>query len=99
MLNEPTLDKLKHLGLYAMATAREAQQKDPSLGQIAFDERLDLLVDAECFDHKNKRLARLLREAKLKISQAKNKNNNNAAQQKLDKAVVRQLATCRWVQE
>ena len=22
MLNEPTLDKLKHLGLYAMATAR-----------------------------------------------------------------------------
>ena len=32
-----------------MATAWEAQQKDTSLGQITFDERLGLLVDAECF--------------------------------------------------
>ena len=32
MLNEPTLDKLKHLGLYAMATAWEAQQERPFAG-------------------------------------------------------------------
>ena len=98
MLNEPTLDKLKHLGLYAMATAWEAQQKDPSLGQIAFDERLGLLVDAECFARENKRLARLLREAKLKISQACIEDIDYAARREVDKAVVRQLATCRWVQ-
>ena len=99
MLNEPTLDKLRHLGLYAMATAWEAQQKDTSLGQITFDERLGLLVDAECFARENKRLTRLLREAKLKISQACIEDIDYAARRELDKSVVRQLATCRWVQE
>jgi DNA replication protein DnaC len=99
MLNEPTLNKLRHLGLYAMATAWEAQQKDTSLGQITFDERLGLLVDAECFARENKRLTRLLREAKLKISQACIEDIDYAARRELDKSVVRQLATCRWVQE
>jgi DNA replication protein DnaC len=99
MLNEPTLDKLRHLGLYAMATAWETQQRDPSLGQITFDERLGLLVDAECFARENKRLARLLREAKLKITQACVEDIDYAAKRELDKSVVRQLATCRWVQE
>jgi DNA replication protein DnaC len=99
MLNEPTLDKLRHLGLYAMATAWEAQQKDPSLGQITFDERFGLLVDAECFARENKRLTRLLREAKLKIGQACIEDIDYAARRELDKSVVRQLGTCRWVQE
>ena len=99
MLNEPTLNKLRQLGLYAMATAWEAQQKDPSLSQITFDDRLGLLVDAECFARENKRLARLLREAKLKITQACIEDVDYAARRELDKSVVRQLATCRWVQE
>jgi DNA replication protein DnaC len=99
MLNEPTVDKLKHLGLYAMATAWEEQQKDATLGQLTFDERFGLLVDAESFARENKRLTRLLREAKLKISQACIENIDYAARRELDKSVVRQLATCRWVQE
>ena len=42
---------------------------------------------------------RLLREAKLKISQACIEDIDYAARRELDKSVVRQLATCRWVQE
>jgi hypothetical protein len=53
-----------------MANAWEAQQSDASVGELSFDERLGLLVDSEYFLRENKRLARLLREAKLKVSQA-----------------------------
>ena len=47
----------------------------------------------------NKRLARLLRDAKLKISQACVENVDYSSKRELDKATIRQLATCRWVQE
>ena len=47
MLTSPTVEKLRALRLHAMVTAWEAQQQDPSITALAFDERLALLVDAE----------------------------------------------------
>ncbi len=70
MLNEPTMEKLKALRLEAFAAAWVEQQKSATTGQLAFDERLGLLVDAEWLARENTRLARALREAKLKLSQA-----------------------------
>jgi DNA replication protein DnaC len=99
MLNEQTLDKLKHLGLHGMAKAWEAQQGDASAGALTFDERLGLLVDTEYFVRENKRLVRLLREAKLKIGQACIENIDYSPKREIDKSAIRQLATCRWVQE
>jgi hypothetical protein len=48
MLNEPTMEKLYEMRLSAMADAWLAQQKDAQLGSMSFDERLALLVEAEC---------------------------------------------------
>jgi hypothetical protein len=47
----------------------------------------------------NKRLARALQEAKLKLPQACIEAIDYPARQELDKAVIRQLATCRWIAE
>jgi DNA replication protein DnaC len=99
MLNEQTIDKLKHLGLHGMVKAWEAQQGDASAGELTFDERLGLLVDTEYFVRENKRLVRLLREAKLKIGQACIENIDYSPKREIDKTAIRQLATCRWVQE
>ena len=99
MLNEPTMEKLKMLKLEAMATAWEAQQKDSAMSKLAFDERFGLLVDAAFLDRENKRLARALKEAKLRLTSACVEDIDYPARRELDKAVVRQLATCRWVQE
>lgn len=99
MLTEPTLNKLRALRLDAFATAWAEQHKTPEIAKLAFDERLALLVDAECLSRENKRLGRLLKEAKLRISQACVEEIDYPARRELDKAVVRQLATCRWVQE
>ena len=99
MLTPPTLDRLKGLRLDAFATAWQAQQQDPTVTTLGFDERLGLLVEAECLARDNKRIQTALKEAKLRLSQACVEAIDYPARRELDKALVRQLATCRWVQE
>lgn len=99
MLNEPTMTKLKTLRLDAMASAWTDQQRTTEAAKLAFDERFGLLVDAEWLCRENKRLARCLKEAKLKLAEACVEDIDFPARRELDRAVVRQLATCRWVDE
>ncbi len=99
MLNEPTLQKLKALKLDAFAAAWLEQQRDPEMSKVPFDERLGYLAEAEWVARENSRLARLLRDAKLKIPTACIEGVDYPPRRELDKAVVRQLATCRWIAE
>ena len=84
-----------------MAVKRKLSRTEgkANLETLAFDERFGLLVEAEWGARENKRLARALHEAKLKLSQACLEAIDYPARRELDKAVVRQLATCRWVAE
>ncbi len=99
MLTEPTLDKLATLKLAGMARAWHAQQKDPDLHALAFDERFGLLVDAEWIERQNKRLTRALHEAKLRIPSACLEDVDTSARRDLDKRRVRELASCGWIAE
>jgi DNA replication protein DnaC len=99
MLNEPTIEKLRTLRLHAMAAAWEKQQAQPDLAALSFDERLGLLVDAEWMARENKRLARALREAKLRLGAACMEDIDYSPKREIDRAVLRQLATCRWIAE
>jgi DNA replication protein DnaC len=99
MLNEPTIEKLKTLRLHAMAEAWAAQQTQPDIATLSFDERFGLLVDAEWLHRENTRLQRALKEAKLRMSAACVEDIEYAAKRELDKALIRQLASCRWVAE
>jgi DNA replication protein DnaC len=99
MLNEQTVEKLRNLKLPAMAAAWEEQQKNPEHGRLSFDERLGLLVDAECRARENARLSRNLRDAKLRISSACVEGIDYPLQRELEKSLIRQLATCRWIEE
>jgi DNA replication protein DnaC len=99
VLNEPTLEKLKTLRLDGMLAAWADQQKSPEIGSMAFDERLGMLVDAEWMHRENKRIKRSLKEAKLRLTEACIEGIEYSAKRELDKAVIRQLQTCRWIQE
>jgi hypothetical protein len=99
VLTEPTMEKIRGLGLTAFAAAWSEQQKDADVQKLTFDERLGLLVDAEWLHRENKRLARLLRAAKLKIGSACVEDIDYPARRELEKSVIRQLATCRWIDE
>lgn len=99
MLTAPTMDKLHALKLTAMATAWTEQQQHAEASSLGFDDRFGLLVDAEWLARENKHLARALQDAKLKLPHACIEAIDYPARRELDKSVIRQLATCRWVQE
>ena len=99
MLNQPTIEKLKSMRLDALAAAWLLQEKTPDVTGLSFDERLSLLVDAEWMHRENSRMQRALKEAKLRLSQASIEDIDYSARRELDKAVVRQLASCRWIAE
>lgn len=99
MLNEPTLEKLHTLRLGTMAEAWGAQQRDTTVGAMSFDERFALLVDAEYLARDNRRLARLLKDAELRIPNACLEDVDVSAARGADRGMLRQLATCAWIAE
>jgi DNA replication protein DnaC len=99
MLNEPTIEKLQVLRLQGMLAAWQEQGRHADVSGLGFDERFALLVEAEWLRRENERLVRNLREAKLRLAQASLEDLDYAARRELDRAQMRQLATCRWVTE
>ena len=99
MLTEPTLDRLRALHLGAMADAYRGQLQDPAIGTLSFDERVGMLVDAEHLSRDNRKLARRLKEAKLRMPQACLEDIEYAPRRELDRPLIRQLATGQWIAE
>lgn len=99
MLREPTIEKLHAMRLRVLASAWLEQDKLPDVLAMTFDERLALLVDAEALARENARLTKNLKDAKLRLSNACIEGIDFARERQLDKSLVRQLATCRWVEE
>lgn len=99
MLNEPTLDKLRAMRLHGMVEAWLAQQQDPQYAGLSFDERFALLVDAEALYRENRRLKRLMRAAKLRLPNACLEDLWCRPNRGLDRGLIRQLTTGRWLAE
>ena len=97
MMNQATVDKLKELKLQGLLSAWIEQQSKPDFAGLGFDERLGLLIDAEWLARMNARLQRNLREAHLRLGSACLEDLDYADERAIDKALIRQLATCTWV--
>lgn len=97
MLIEQTVHTLNALRLPGMAMAFAEQQTNAASMSLSFDERFAMLVDREHTWRENRRVSRLLREAKLKSSQACMEDVQYGAGRKLDKALIAQLANCQWI--
>ena len=99
MLNERTIEKLNELRLAIMAEAWIAQEKDPKLASLSFDERFGLLVDTEYLARDNRRLARLLKDAQLRLPNACVEDVDTSTARGIEKAMLRQLAADGWIRE
>lgn len=93
-----TIDALKTMRLHGIAQGVEDQRLHSSMQGLSFEERLGLLVDAEVSDRENRRLARLLKTAKFKVS-ACIEDINYTAHRGLDRQVMANLSTCDWIQK
>ncbi len=97
MLTEPIKEKLYEMRLAAMAGAWLEQQQNPKSSELSFDERFGLIVDAEHQARDNRRLARLLKNAQLRLPSACVEDFDASQPRGLDKPTARQLGACGWV--
>jgi DNA replication protein DnaC len=98
MLIHPTIERLRALGLTAMADAFVELQNAPDAAELTREDWLGLLVDREATSRENKRLARRLREARLRQS-AVVEDVDFRAHRGLDHTLFRKLATCEWIRD
>jgi len=98
MLHHPTLEKLQRLRLSGMSKALAEQTAQQEVAALGFEERLGLLADRELTERENRRLTTRLRQARLKHN-ACVEDIDYRAPRGLDKALIAQLAACRWIRE
>ena len=97
MLNEHTINQLRSLRLDGMVRAIEDQASSAAATALGFEERLTLLVQREVAWRDDRRVARLLKAARLKVSTACVEDINWRASRGLDKSMVTALAGCDWL--
>jgi len=98
MLIHPTAERLRDLGLSAMADAFVELQDMADAADLSREDWLGLLVDREATSRDNKRLARRLREAKLRQA-AVIEDTDFRTPRGLDRALFLKLAGCGWIRE
>lgn len=98
MLTHQTLETLQQLSLRGMVEAYQAQLQQPETQSLSFDERFGLIVDREWNQRQNRRLARRLREAKLRLP-ACLEDIDFTVPRGLDRSLIRTLAEGRWLRE
>jgi DNA replication protein DnaC len=98
MLIHPTVERLRALGLSAMADALVELQNATDSAELTREDWLGRLVDREATSRENKRLARRLREARLRQA-AVVEDVDFRAPRGLDRALFQKLASCEWVRD
>ncbi|MED5295991.1 MAG: IS21-like element helper ATPase IstB [Pseudomonadota bacterium] len=68
MMTQPLLDTLRHLKLTGMHDALAHQLTQPDTYDLPFEDRLGMLLDREVLHRENRRLDRLLKTAKLRVT-------------------------------
>ena len=98
MVNEATIQHLHEMRLSGMAESYRNQNGDPTLKDLAFDERFGLMVDTEWAKRKNGRMSRLISRAGFPIK-ACVEDIEYHADRKLSKEQIVRLATCNYIEE
>lgn len=95
-MHNQTIEKLYQMRLAGMATALREQLDAPSASDLSFGERVAMMVDREWTLRENKRLARRLKAARLKL-QASVENIDYRHPRRLEKSLVLTLSNCEWI--
>lgn len=98
MLIHPMAERLRGLGLSAMADAFLEMQSSAAADNLSREDWLGLLIDREATARDDKRLARRLRSARLR-QEAVVEDTDLRTPRGLDRALFQKLATCGWIRD
>ena len=99
MLTETTITKLREMRLSVMASALKDQMADPLFRNMAFEDRLGLLVDAKWNARKNNHLQKLIRQASFSEPGACLENVEYIPDRNLKREELLRFGTCGYIQE
>ena len=97
MMMHTTLAQLRTLKLDGLAAGLEEQLTLPAMAAMSFEERLALLVDREVHCRSDRKLLRLLKNARLKHGQAAIEDIDTRPGRGLERGAVMSLALGDWV--
>jgi len=97
-MRQLTLDRLDELSLEGMKRALKAQLANPATRDLSFEDRLELLLQAESELRQEKRLATRVKRAGVRQN-ARLEELDYRAMRKLDRSLLDSLASCRWIKE
>lgn len=83
--------------LTAMADSFKDQIVNPKYHELTFEERFGLMVDTEWSRRKSNKLAKLIKKAGFRFSQACIEDIEYHSDRKLDKAFIQRLAECNYI--
>jgi DNA replication protein DnaC len=98
MLNEQSLEQLYAMKLTGMAEAFAEQLQQPDVSELSFEERFGLLVDRQWIWREDRRMKRLLKNAKLRVD-ACIEDIDYKAPRGIDKSVILRLASGDWIKQ
>jgi DNA replication protein DnaC len=96
MLIEQTCEKLYAMNLNGMAAAFKEHLEQPNTNDLTFDERFALLVDRQWTWKEDRRMKRLISNARLKIN-ACVEDIDYKTPRGLDKSLILRLSNCDWI--
>lgn len=97
MLNEQTITKMQSMKLTGTAQAFRELMENPKRTELTHEEFVGLLLDAEMTARENRRLNRLLGNARLK-QQAYIEDIDYRQPRGLHKQIIIELANCNWIE-
>lgn len=97
MMMHTTLAQLRSLKLDGLAAGLEEQLAQPGMGALSFEERVALLVERELHCRNDRKLLRLLKNARLKYGQAAIEDIDSRTGRGIDRREVMSLALGDWV--
>src|ERR1700746_3779729 len=98
MLIHPTVDRLRALGLAAMADTLAELQNNPEAAGMPHADWLGLLVDREVTARDNRPRTRRVTSAKLRqVAAIENVDYRTA--RGLDRSLFQTLASCQWIRD
>ena len=92
-----TIAQLRTLKLDGLAAGLEEQLAQVGMTALSFEERLALLVDRETHHRNDRKLVRLLKQARLKYGQATIEDIDTRPSRGVDRRAVMSLALGDWV--
>ena len=96
MLDPETKRKIRELRIPGMIEAVEMLDADPAFAPLTFDDRLRMVIDHCHQEMENAQVARLLRNAHLRLPQA-DVTNIDYDGRPLDRTLITELATTQFV--